>query len=215
MDQAALGADEEGCDPDDPRGVAGDRRSIGAARRAPSGIARGLQVHARAGPRVRRRDAHRRAPARDPPSDRRNAERRRRPVPREPVAPRPSCACGRRLGARRALLHLGRSGGARVPGGGGGAAHRRPGAAGRVGRAGPRRAAHLPGRRARTCCVARPTGSRASPSWPRWPRRWATPTSSSSVKLRRAAALRVSEEEDQAAELAMSVREAAPRARRP
>ena len=59
------------------------------------------------------------------------------------------------------------------------------------------------------CCVARPTASKASPSSAALAEALGDSHLELDVKLRRAAALRVSEEEDQAAELALSVREAA------
>ena len=95
------------------------------------------------------------------------------------------------------------------PGGGGGAARRRPGAASRLGSAAIALRCSLPRTTPWACFVARPTGSRASPSSPHWRRRSATPTSSSTsscVGLPHCVCPRT---RTQAAELALSVREAA------
>ena len=61
LDQAAPRRRRGGLQPGGPRRVAGARRPGRPARGAPGGIARGLQLHARAGPRVRRSVAHRRS----------------------------------------------------------------------------------------------------------------------------------------------------------
>ena len=174
-----LGADEEECNADGPRRVAGARRLAGLLTEHPRGIARGLQLHARPGPRVRSRVAHRRAAARDPHGARRHADRRRRPARREHVPARSSRPRGGRRGARSAFLDLGRPGRARCPRGGGGAPHRRPGTAGRFGARRTASRCSPPATKAWACCAAPPTASKASPSWRRWRRLWATLTSSS------------------------------------
>jgi hypothetical protein len=65
------------------------------------------------------------------------------PPPREPAPPRTPRTRRWRSRARRALLHLSRSGSARVPRGGGGASHSRPGSARRLGSAGSGLTAHV------------------------------------------------------------------------
>ena len=73
---------------------------------------------------------------------------------------------------------------------GGGALRGRPRAAGCLGGAGPR-GALTPGTTLSTCRVAPPTASKASRSWPPWPRLWGTrPSSASSCDALRHCACR-------------------------